>query len=557
MQGAFATGTEADRSPEDKPRFLPPKLEELAPHFPQLELLRLLGQGGMGAVYQARQKELDRVVALKILPTLTASGPGFAGRFAREARALARLNHPHIVTLYEFGQAGGIYYFLMEFVDGPTLRQLLNTRRISPQEALAIVPQICDALQFAHERGIVHRDIKPENILLSQAGEVKIADFGVAKIMTKEAEEPVASPAPTAPGELTQAGGVLGTPAYMAPEQATHPLAVDHRADIYSLGVVFYQMLTGELPGQHLEPPSRKVQIDVRLDEVVLRALEQNPELRYQQVSALKTEVDNIRTNAPSQPSKTSSRVKNVALMVLVGLLIVIGSLLAWLYYARPPHGKPVGLVALWPGADAGKDVAGGNTATLTDVALVKGKVGRGYSFNGVSSQARIPASPSLNMDAGGGFTCEGWVNCASLTNWSPIFEWNRGDGTTPEGPHLYVACTGALYGNVMDITGNMFAYSFSSPVGLITTNVFYHVALTYDKASGEAALFLNGERVARRNVGPLALATQYDLFLGRRPPTLNENYCLNGVLDEPALYHRALTPGELRAIYTRGEKSR
>ena len=205
----------------------------------------------------------------------------------------------------------------MEFVDGVNLRQLLQSGRVSPREALAIVPQICDALQFAHDQGIVHRDIKPENILLDRRGRVKVADFGLAKIVGPDAP---LSPSLSTPGRgeggapasgegivsstsLTDAGKVMGTPNYMAPEQVSHPADVDHRADIYALGVVFYQMLTGELPGKHLEPPSRKVQIDVRLDEVVLRALEKNPELRYQQVSVLKTQMETIATNWSSQLS--------------------------------------------------------------------------------------------------------------------------------------------------------------------------------------------------------------------------------------------------------------
>src|SRR5215212_843607 len=173
--------------------FQPPSPNELAPRFPQLEILELLGRGGMGAVYKARQKRLDRVVALKILPPGIGDGPAFAERFEREARALAKLHHPRIVTLYEFGEADGLYYFLMEFVDGVTLRQLLAGRRISPAEALAIVPKICDALQFAHDAGIVHRDIKPENILLNKTGEVKIADFGVAKIVAGPSGEEAAA----------------------------------------------------------------------------------------------------------------------------------------------------------------------------------------------------------------------------------------------------------------------------------------------------------------------------------------------------------------------------
>jgi serine/threonine protein kinase len=349
------------------PPFQPPPIAELTPLFPQLEILELIGKGGMGAVYKARQKELDRIVALKILPPGIGDDPAFAGRFAREARALAKLNHPGIVTLYEFGTASApqpigaakrsedgstlnsqpLYYFLMEFVDGVNLRQLLHAGRIAPREALAIVPQICDALQFAHDQGIVHRDIKPENILLDRRGRVKVADFGLAKIVecgrpgrssvesTNDVENSevsstgdVAAPGTGALRKLTDAGKVMGTPNYMAPEQREHPNAVDHRADIYALGVVFYLMLTGELPGKHLEPPSSKVQIDVRLDEVVLRALEKKPELRYQQVSQVKKQVETIAAtsdgsgheSAPIRPTPAVAQFSLTPLSQFVGV---------------------------------------------------------------------------------------------------------------------------------------------------------------------------------------------------------------------------------------------
>jgi serine/threonine protein kinase len=284
----------------------PPSARELAPHFPQLEILEVIGQGGMGVVYKVRQKELERIAALKILPPGIGGDPAFAERFAREAKALARLNHPGIVTIYDSGRAGGLFYFLMEYVDGVSLGRLMRAGRVSPREALAIVPQLCDALQYAHDQGIVHRDIKPENILLDRQGRVKVADFGLAKLLGTGNESAAArgvGPA-LSPG-LTGAGRVVGTPQYMAPEQAEHPAEVDHRADIYALGVVFYQMLTGELPGSRLEAPSRKVQIDVRLDEVVLRALEKEPERRYQQVSQVKTAVETIlQTAAPERGVK-------------------------------------------------------------------------------------------------------------------------------------------------------------------------------------------------------------------------------------------------------------
>src|SRR3984885_14903894 len=274
---------------------LPP--EQIAPHFPQLEILECLGRGGMGVVYKARQKSLNRFVALKLLAPERVGDAKFAGRFAREAQALAALNHPNIVTIYDFGQAGGFYFLLMEFVDGLNLRQLLRARKFTPEEALAIVPPLCDALQFAHDRGIVHRDIKPENLLLDKAGRVKVADFGIAKMLG--AVSGGGETGEMAPPENTTQSSV-GTPGYSAPEQKTNPQRVDSRADIYSLGVVFYEMLTGELPGKRIEPPSHKVQLAVPLDEVVLRALEKKPELRYQQVSEVKTMVETIVATPPS-----------------------------------------------------------------------------------------------------------------------------------------------------------------------------------------------------------------------------------------------------------------
>ena len=309
IKAGFPTG--GDTKTGARSAFIPPTVEEIARLFPQLEVLELIGKGGMGAVYKARQKRLNRFVALKILPPGIGQEPAFAERFTREAQALARLNHPGIVTLYEFGETEGQFYFLMEFVDGVNLRQLLANSRVSTREALAIVPQICDALQFAHDQGIVHRDIKPENILMDRRGRVKVADFGLAKIIGSEATSPFGVP-PSGGSDrlkpelqtLTDAGKVMGTPQYMSPEQIQAPGEVDHRADIYALGVVFYQMLTGELPGKKIEPPSRKVHIDVRLDEIVLRALEKKPELRYQQVSEVKTLVETI----VATPSGSSRR---------------------------------------------------------------------------------------------------------------------------------------------------------------------------------------------------------------------------------------------------------
>ncbi|MEQ9407587.1 MAG: serine/threonine-protein kinase [Fuerstiella sp.] len=275
--------------------FEPPTVGRLAELFPSLEIIELIGAGGMGAVYKARQSGLDRLVALKILPEEFGHDVKFALRFTREARTLAKLSHPNIVSVYEFGNVEDTYYFLMEFVDGSTLRDVVKAGQLAPEHALAIVPHLCDALQYAHDKGVVHRDIKPENILIAVDGSVKIADFGLSRILGDESQQEM----------LTGTHQVMGTPRYMAPEQMEGSRGVDHRADIYSLGVVFYEMLTGELPIGRFAPPSRKAEIDVRLDEVVLRTLEKEPQRRYQYASQIKSDVQSITSTGDPALAQT------------------------------------------------------------------------------------------------------------------------------------------------------------------------------------------------------------------------------------------------------------
>lgn len=277
---------------------------DLAAKFPQLEVLHLVARGGMGDVYCARQTSLNRLVALKIIRPDAQAAKGFADRFVREAQALAKLSHQNIVTVYDFGQTDGVYYFIMEYIDGMNLRQILRAGKLGPRQALEIVPAVCDALQFAHDKGIVHRDIKPENIMIDTEGNVKIADFGLAKLLDKKTESTM----------LTQANQVMGTMHYMAPEQFERPLDVDHRADIYSLGVVIYELLTGELPLGRFALPSKKVSVDVRLDEIVLQSLEKEPELRYQRVSELKSDMQSYsQTMSQASPVATQNRVAQPA----------------------------------------------------------------------------------------------------------------------------------------------------------------------------------------------------------------------------------------------------
>ncbi|MFH1228267.1 MAG: serine/threonine-protein kinase [Planctomycetota bacterium] len=279
---ASAPGQKSD-FPSDEPVL--PNDSFIGPY----KIVSLIGRGGMGTVYKAYQKSLNRFVAVKVLPAKLSNDQEFAKRFDREAKALASLSHPNIVAVYDMGQAAGRFYFVMELVEGVALRDLIADRKLQPARALMLVPQLCDALEYAHSEGVIHRDIKPENLLMDKNGRIKIADFGLARIVKGDIRvDPV-----------TCTRQIMGTPDYMAPEQRTNSKDVDHRADIYSLGVVFYEMLTGELPVGRFELPSRKVQIDVRLGDVVLKSLEQEPARRYQKVSEMGTAITEI-TSGPT-----------------------------------------------------------------------------------------------------------------------------------------------------------------------------------------------------------------------------------------------------------------
>ncbi len=272
-----------------------PTPHELGRLLPQYRVDSQIGQGGMGAVYRAYQPSLDRPVAIKIMSARFANEPSFAERFAREARTMAKLGHQNIVNVYDYGQTDKICYLVMEYVDGVNLRRAMREGTLTAEQGLAIVPQVCEALQFAHDEGIIHRDIKPENILLDKKGRVKIADFGLAKLIDNDPKQ----------FTLTGSRQILGTVNYMAPEQIERPNSVDHRADIYSLGVVLYELLTGELPLGRFRLPGEKFAGHAALDQVVVRTLEKEPERRFQQASEFRTAVEQARSSSGFRPIGT------------------------------------------------------------------------------------------------------------------------------------------------------------------------------------------------------------------------------------------------------------
>jgi serine/threonine protein kinase len=256
--------------------------------MPGYTIEKLLGRGGMGAVYRGVQTNLDRPVAIKILPPgVEKEDPSFAERFKSEARLMARLSNPAVVGVFDFGtNSGGQMYFAMEYVDGSDVSQMIATQgKLPPEHALAITAHVCDALSAAHELGIVHRDIKPANVLINMKGQVKVADFGLAKIED--------------PGQhgLTKTGYAMGTPDFVAPEALTLGAAIDGRADLYAVGVMLYQMLTGNIPRGAFKPASVLVPgLDPRFDPIILKAMQHDRAERHQSAAELRRELDVILT---------------------------------------------------------------------------------------------------------------------------------------------------------------------------------------------------------------------------------------------------------------------
>ena len=266
---------------------------------------RLLGGGGTAQVYLTHDEILDRPVALKILREQYVEDEEFVERFRREARSVASLSHPNIVSIYDQGRSEeGAYYIAMEYVPGGTLKERISREgALTPEAAVEVALQITDPLQEAHEKGVIHRDIKPQNVLLSAKGAVKVTDFGIAKAV-----------APTSPGATTT-GVILGTAEYMSPEQAKgEPAAVGPSTDLYSLGVVLYEMLSGTLPYQaespigaaikHVTEPVRspreaKADVPEPLAALTAKLLAKNPQDRYPSAAALSADLERIRSGLP------------------------------------------------------------------------------------------------------------------------------------------------------------------------------------------------------------------------------------------------------------------
>ena len=279
-------------NPQTNAAFLAPEISELAPLFPGYEIETLIATGGMGAVYRAVQKSLDRTVAIKILPQVFSKDAAFCAGFEAEAKAMARLNHPNLIGVYDFGEVKGMLYIIMEFVPGESVFHSAHGIAIDPGEVIRLVAAICNGLSHAHENGIIHRDIKPSNILLDLNVQPKIGDFGLARPIGTKVQD----------GEE-----IFGTPHYTAPEVVDSPQSVGCRADIFSVGVMLHELLTGKLPAEDQRPASAIVHCDPRFDAIVRRATNNLPDLRYASASEMARDLQVIAASTGPKVSRAVS----------------------------------------------------------------------------------------------------------------------------------------------------------------------------------------------------------------------------------------------------------
>lgn len=343
------------------------------------EIKRQIGKGGMAFVYEATQLSLNRSVAIKALHPKLAKRSGFIERFNTEAGVLAAMTHPNIVKVIDKGVEGNIYYFVMEFIDGTDLDEQIVNRTLTPKDWPGIVIGASKALSYVHKQGLVHRDIKPSNIMIDKDQLVRVADFGIAHIITGDGLVSIE-------GERFEESGTWGTEDYIAPEQSDNSSAVDHRADIYSFGVTIYKMFTGILPNEgRVAPPSElNDKIPPAVDDVIFRAMATDPKERQQSIEAFKNEL----IDALKQPAVNIASLINPAQKALAssGRLPIPPKLLQQApVKAKRSYWKPIlittatlgvlaGIVALGVSTTGGRSGAGASTKSASQASLSAGQ---------------------------------------------------------------------------------------------------------------------------------------------------------------------------------------
>lgn len=330
--------------------FVAPEPADLAPLFPGYDIQSLIATGGMGAVYRAVQKSLDRTVALKILPMEFSKDAAFCAGFEAEAKAMARLNHPNLIGVFDFGEVNGMLYIIMEYVPGKSVYHAAYGQAIDQKEVIRLVSGIADGLAHAHENGIIHRDIKPSNILLDLNAQPKIGDFGLARPIERKIEE----------GEE-----IFGTPHYTAPEVVNAPHTVDYRADIFSVGVLLHELLTSKLPADDPRPASAICHCDPRFDAIIKKATQPLAAARYSSAAVISKELQAIgssltprgprvapvaaprRAAPPRRAVVRKSSGSSGGVLLVIGAIAVLGAV--FFFSRKPPEEKKTSTVVVVP----------------------------------------------------------------------------------------------------------------------------------------------------------------------------------------------------------------
>ncbi len=508
----------------------PAHLEDLLPGY---RVEALLGRGAMGAVYRAVHRDLERPVAVKLLPAPLAEEPGFAERFRREAKLLAQLDHPGIVRVHDFGRtAEGHPYFVMEFVDGVDLHRAIHGPGLSPEQALEVACELCEALQYAHRQGVVHRDLKPANVLVTPGGRVKLADFGLAR------------PPDDAAGPLT-GHMAIGTPDYMAPEQRRG--RGDHRVDLYALGVTMYEMLCGGPPRGEWRPPSRRVTVDARIDGVIAKALQENPDLRYHEANEIQTDLARIRDSPSGRLSPEPARRFGKSLPLAAAcLLVAIPAVRLWRTAASGT--PPVARVHLHfdepAGASSAADSSGNgwHGAFVGEPALVPGKIDNAIHLNGIRQAVRLPADVVAACDD---FTIAVWVKPAGVPNWSRIFDFGADIDR-----YMFLTPRNGITGTMrfsITTAGTLAEQQIESPSPLVPGR-WAHVAVVLSGATG--TLYLDGVPVGENSamtLRPSDLGHTDRNYIGQSQFPSDPEF--EGLVDDFRIFDRALTRAEIASI--------
>ncbi|MBX7112807.1 MAG: serine/threonine protein kinase [Myxococcaceae bacterium] len=556
-------------SPADDTTISRPKPADFIPGY---RLDKLVGKGGMGEVYQAVQLSLGRTVAIKVLAAELATDANFVARFDKEGTALAALRHPHIVSIVDKGRNENTYYLVMEFVDGPSLREVLRSPLLDAGQSLRMFMQICNAIDYAHGRGVIHRDLKPENILFDeQAGGIaKVTDFGLAGFDERAGMRAL---------NLTQTNMAMGTASYMAPEQRTDAKSADHRADIYALGVLLYEMLVGEVPVGNFDLPSvRKPKLDRRLDAVVKRCLKPTPEERYSSMKEMLADLEplgpvtSVLSNARTTPlqrfklraAKWARRtVRATAAVVVLFAMVLIGA--AYARHDAREKRQPAGIELTtdfggkWPMTTPGRFDFTNRTLALGEgpdsipvVALGRQIELKGDRIRFAPGEGAVAGRAVVDQavpGAGLEVTVEAQLPKRQASRWDPLKAMFFGPAPDPRAALMLVGEPGRFVALVIDGSGaeptlewalgsekrGTLAAPLSLPEG------FVQLTLRVDPQTGDLSALIGKDRDERMLGDVLSLGMKWKELFGE-PPRAAVG-CLEGSCGFSQVHARGLQP--------------